>query len=697
MPSVLAIVSKAVFEKQARGLGVGDVWQTSSYASQHKTFEQLNADGDLFLVTVRPPGQLCLVAVLVRPTHSAAGWAAAPNLVPIRDIHALRDQLTFVGGAALPSDVAKLGMSLQTPRVLTDEAVALLRGGKAPNKVPPPTKSPEKVTAPAKVKTAKPSPAPAPVRSSKGAGGLPAIEQALKAGNAEAALSAMLSLWKTAPSAELSALITSTSNAARVEVPDIGGKKKALATWAAAARRATELEKPAILDRLADAASRDAMVRLDLVAKWLPDPRVDELFVRLLETPPYTSTGARVFFTRLFALMEQFSDPSLLPRLTGADAKLKRLSSDMEWHRGKLAKLLASISPRLKALPPAPELAALGGAVKKPDASTTSTTAGLLEAVYEDPSSDSARAVYADALSNAGDPRGEFITVQLGLAKNPADATLKKREKQLLAAHGMQWLGPLAQFVKTRHRYERGFLAEAIIDYKLAERAAELVGLPIWSTVHTFDGPGTIGLHQVMRSLRSLGFSVYSDGSITELLGGRARPIEVLRLTGHHPLVSTCKALPKLRDLTVNADPGLLTDLVKAPVVKRLERLSLSFWISGSGNDLSDWVETLGRAAASASVNELQLAPRPYEMEQSYQLFYGPSGYTRAVLEVGPDRHVGNDVWSREMVDMALAFVRRLPKLETIEVKLRKHTSASDRAAMEAGLQRLKLKQVTFL
>ena len=71
------------------------------------------------------------------------------------------------------------------------------------------------------------------------------------------------------------------------------------------------------------------------------------------------------------------------------------------------------------------------------------------------------------------------------------------------------------------------------------------LALPVWSTVHTFDGPGTIGLHEVMLSLRSLGFSLYSDGSITELLGGKERPIEVLRLTGHHPLVLKCKALLK--------------------------------------------------------------------------------------------------------------------------------------------------------
>ncbi len=671
---------------------------TSLYASQNKAFSNLGDDGDLYLVTVRPPGQLCLVAVLERPRHGDDGWSAAPNTTPIRDIDALRTRLTFVGGAALPSDVAKLGMSLQTPRVLTAEAVALLRGPAARGaaaKAPAPRKA-ATTTGQTEAK-AKATTVPARAEPVRGqTNGAESIAQALQTGNDEKALAAMLSVWKSAPSVELSALITATSNAARVEVPNVGGKKKALEAWAAAAQNASELEKPALLDRLADAASRDAMERLDAVAEWLPDPRVDELFVRLLETPPYTSTGARVFFTRLFTHMERFSDPSLLERLEGADAKLGRLTSDMEWHRGKLKKLLGSISPRLKALPRAPHLAALGGA-KKPDTAKAKTASALLEAVYEDPTSDSARAVYADALSDAGDPRGEFITVQLGLAKNPTDAGLRKREKQLHDAHGLQWLGPLAQFVKTRHRFERGFLAEAVIDFKLGERADELAGLPVWSTVHTFDGPANIGLHSVMRSLRSLGFSVNADGSerAGELLAGTTRPIEVLRLVGDHPSALTCPALPRLRDLTVKDDLPFLVTLLTSPVAKRLERLALGFWVmSSSGADVAAWVSRLAPVIAKATPAELAFLPRPYDMEQSFRLFRGPSGYTRASIEVGTDRQVGNTVWSSELVGMALEFVRQLPLLESVEVKLRKHTEPVDRAAMVAGLKALKLKEV---
>ena len=70
--SVLAIVSKAVFEKEARAgtraLGVGDVWPTSRYASASPSLESLASGGDLYLVTVRPGDVLWFVAVLRAPS-----------------------------------------------------------------------------------------------------------------------------------------------------------------------------------------------------------------------------------------------------------------------------------------------------------------------------------------------------------------------------------------------------------------------------------------------------------------------------------------------------------------------------------------------------------------------------------------------------------------------------------------------------
>ncbi|MFT3700208.1 MAG: TIGR02996 domain-containing protein [Kofleriaceae bacterium] len=81
------------------------------------------------------------------------------------------------------------------------------------------------------------------------------------------------------------------------------------------------------------------------------------------------------------------------------------------------------------------------------------THAHLLAAVYDDPSSDHARLVYADALQDAGDPRGELITLQL---TNPGT----QRERSLLKKHGRAWTGSLANDLRASGLvYRRGFPA----------------------------------------------------------------------------------------------------------------------------------------------------------------------------------------------------------------------------------------------
>lgn len=131
--SVLAVVSKAVFEKDARIggklVGPGDVWPTALYASQNPGLESLASGGALFLATVRPGDRLWLVGVLESPKKSAKGWSAVASTTPVRDVTALMPQLRFSSGKGIRAEPGKLGMSLQTPRQLTAEDETLLRGG----------------------------------------------------------------------------------------------------------------------------------------------------------------------------------------------------------------------------------------------------------------------------------------------------------------------------------------------------------------------------------------------------------------------------------------------------------------------------------------------------------------------------------------------------------------------------------------
>ena len=130
MPSVLAIVSKAVFEKDAKGSKVGDVVPFEKYVSKNKGISPVAGGGAIFLVTVRPPDErLWLIGILESPTFDGESWNAPKNTTPIADITALKGDIKFENGSGISAKKGALGMSLQTPRVLAESDVALLRGG----------------------------------------------------------------------------------------------------------------------------------------------------------------------------------------------------------------------------------------------------------------------------------------------------------------------------------------------------------------------------------------------------------------------------------------------------------------------------------------------------------------------------------------------------------------------------------------
>ncbi len=130
MSSVLAIVSKALFEKMVpKDVKLGVVVDTNEYTSSNKTFEGLKKGGAIFLVTVRPPSEkLWLVGILESPKKKGDVWKAADNEAPLTDITSAIKKLKFESGTGITAKKGTLGMSLQTPRSLTDADVKVLRG-----------------------------------------------------------------------------------------------------------------------------------------------------------------------------------------------------------------------------------------------------------------------------------------------------------------------------------------------------------------------------------------------------------------------------------------------------------------------------------------------------------------------------------------------------------------------------------------
>lgn len=179
MADVMAIVSKAVFEKAAgKAPKLGTALGMDRYVSANKGLAPLEGGGTLYLVTVRPPDEaLWLVAVLANPTFSGSEWVATACTTPMIDISSLKASLVFENGKGLPTTKGTLGMSLQTPRVLTAADVALLAG--ALGGAPAPT------SAPVKAFTAKQDPA------------APLLAAVLAAPNDDAPKLALAAHWKS--------------------------------------------------------------------------------------------------------------------------------------------------------------------------------------------------------------------------------------------------------------------------------------------------------------------------------------------------------------------------------------------------------------------------------------------------------------------------------------------------------------------
>jgi uncharacterized protein (TIGR02996 family) len=157
----------------------------------------------------------------------------------------------------------------------------------------------------------------------------------------------------------------------------------------------------------------------------------------------------------------------------------------------------------------------------------------LLDAIRDQPDDDEARSVYADHLLERGDPRGEFIALQLARHHDGGEPT--DRERQLVDRHGASWIGPVAAALEMA-RFERGFLAACEVRYE----AAVDPGDPVWRTVEDLTCADTeLARDPNLRALRRFGAwhprfaAELAEGDdvleIEALLGGWTPPERVFR------------------------------------------------------------------------------------------------------------------------------------------------------------------------
>ncbi len=191
------------------------------------------------------------------------------------------------------------------------------------------------------------------------------------------------------------------------------------------------------------------------------------------------------------------------------------------------------------------------------------TRAKLLAAVLADPADLTPRAVYADALQEAGDPRGEFIALQLA-------GKSTRREKALFAAHRATWLGSLAKVLAPSSQFANGFLRAAVLAVyprPLTKTQRDHVEL---RTVEILD---VLLLHNLLRLVPDAAELVARLPKLRELVidarvclprvaervPGHALTSLAVYLPGVDSVVRVLRArtFPQLRSLRVrNEDPG---------------------------------------------------------------------------------------------------------------------------------------------
>lgn len=258
---------------------------------------------------------------------------------------------------------------------------------------------------------------------------------AARAGDWSTCLDELLAAWRHHRTAELAALIERVGKRAN---------PTNLEHSPAAIRRRIASLTPADISPLVSAIMRapaitPAVIALatELAAHAEPDPRIADMLDDLYEHDEIDP--------RLVEQIARHDDPRTRDRLlAAADHWAKQRQhprrADID-HLVQTTRRIPAFEVSLTAdFSPYDELLA-------PDR----TLARLLDAVYDDPANDHARFVYADALQDSADPRGELITLQL---TNPGT----QRERSLLKKHARAWLGAVANDLRTSGLvYRRGF------------------------------------------------------------------------------------------------------------------------------------------------------------------------------------------------------------------------------------------------
>ncbi|MGZ3452674.1 MAG: TIGR02996 domain-containing protein [Polyangiales bacterium] len=458
------------------------------------------------------------------------------------------------------------------------------------------------------------------------ASALATLEESDEAG----ALDALLDVWRATGAPSVADAIDALSERITARLPPVTavGSTSAKKAWEqlAAQRRAVDLGR--LLAVLPD--GNDRALRLRALLAWERDPRIATAARAWLTAPPVAGARRRSFFVPLIELLAHVADTRLVPVLNQATTKEAR-SRTIHHMSMQAWKPLVALAHTLSTQPVASSSAEDEGVLEKirarigrPKAKPDVDPAALFAEVYAHPEADEPRAVLGDLLQQLGDPRGEFIALQLARAGTNGKRT--SRERELEETWARKWLGALdPALLAGGIVFERGFLARC--RYGGASAGAATKGAPEWSTVTHVDASTASGyisyshevlLDPVMRALRHVVGVARED--LVEIMRARPLPwqtigVRMYRWSNVDPLAGgPGHALREVRRLVLAPAHGQHVDQMTPDVLATL----LAQWPQLEQLELTvrpDQVAPMATAARSVPRLMVHTAEATYELE----------------------------------------------------------------------------------
>ncbi|HEY0255055.1 MAG TPA: TIGR02996 domain-containing protein [Kofleriaceae bacterium] len=287
------------------------------------------------------------------------------------------------------------------------------------------------------------------------------ILAAIRAGELAEVIAALLRLWRRAPAAQVADAIDRATERLLRQPSPRGTVEERQRAW-------FSLDVPAKLATFAEIKRGEILEqRVAALAALPPDPRIAMRLATLVVRWPIPGATGVLSLQAALDLIAKTGDVRTAAVLMTpyVPAVVSAASKHLTSH---LSPCIIAVRERAPVAAP-PGIAEVIAALAPED---TATPEALWAAVYANPDDDQPRVVLADYLQRIGDPRGEFIAMQLA----------GKRTKSFDPA----WVGPIMPMLKkTRLVFERGFLSRCAAHNPMHGRTIILARE--WATVTDLD------------------------------------------------------------------------------------------------------------------------------------------------------------------------------------------------------------------